>query len=100
MGYGLEWGKVERQEENIGITGFLYDSLSDGLWFGYVPAAHDDWEVLGSESFGNGLSYATVRSGNYVIIFIHRADGVLQIAVWKWAWQMPKESADGWILRG
>ena len=40
---------------------------------------------LGSESFGNGLSYATVRSGNYVIIFIHRADGVLQIAVWKWA---------------
>lgn len=42
-------------------------------------------EFLGSESFGNGLSYATVRSGNYVIIFIHRADGVLQIAVWKWA---------------
>ena len=42
-------------------------------------------EVLGSESFGNGLSYATVCSGNYVIIFIHRADGVLQIAVWRWA---------------
>ena len=37
---------------------------------------HDDREVLGSESFGNGLSYATVCSGNYVIIFIHRADGV------------------------
>ena len=34
---------------------------------------------------GCDLSYATVRSGNYVIIFIHRADGVLQIAVWKWA---------------